>query len=102
MEEKKYNNDEIINIPFVDSGLERPLFRDDEKVIFASDTNYLHVENSIPVVESVLTTTDSHEIVYKPPTGKNKTEPNKFGVKYKKERQRKNKQQKKSRKASRR
>jgi len=95
-------DDEIINTPFVDSELKQPLFRDDEKVIFSSDTNYLHVDNSTPLVESVLTTTDSHEMVYKLPTGKNKTAPNKFGVKYKKERQRKNKQQKKSRKASRR
>jgi hypothetical protein len=94
---------EIIDNPYVDNGLEQPLFRDDENdnVIFDSDTNYLHVENNTSFVESSLTTTDSHEMVYKSVSGKNTTAPNKFGVKYKKERQRKNKQQKKSRKASR-
>jgi hypothetical protein len=107
MEEEKQiieENEELMvnETIFIDDELEQPLLRDDENnnIIFESDTNYLHVDNTTPVVESVLTTTDSHEMVYKSPTGKNITEPNKFGKKYKKERQRKNKQQKKSRKAS--
>lgn len=79
-------DDEIINTSFIDDELEQPLLRDDENnnIIFESDANYVHVENNTPLVESSLTTTDSHEMVYKSPTGKNITEPNKFGKKYKK------------------